>query len=139
MAVKSCFANFPTCNSADTFPKTEFTNSQYRGFEEGTYFSLGWQLALDLPSLTVKEQLWPELVFGPLSLRQVYRNRWEDLRMQREAYKFILSVALSLAVIFCGTAVGQVLKGSISGTVTDPQGAVITNAQVKATNTATGV
>jgi hypothetical protein len=34
--------------------------------------------------------------------------------------------------------VGQVLKGSISGTVTDPQGALISNAQVKATNTATG-
>ncbi|HEY6306119.1 MAG TPA: carboxypeptidase regulatory-like domain-containing protein [Candidatus Angelobacter sp.] len=34
-------------------------------------------------------------------------------------------------------AVGQVLKGSISGTATDPQGAVIKDAKVKATNTAT--
>src|SRR5215472_13619347 len=58
--------------------------------------------------------------------------------MQREAYKFILSVALSLALISCVTAVGQVLKGSISGTVTDPQGALIPNATVKATHAATG-
>jgi len=34
---------------------------------------------------------------------------------------------------------GQVLKGSISGTVTDQQGAVVPNAQVKAINIATGV
>jgi len=33
---------------------------------------------------------------------------------------------------------GQVLKGSISATVTDPEGAVISGAQVKATNLATG-
>jgi hypothetical protein len=58
--------------------------------------------------------------------------------MQRNVYKLILSVALGLALTFCVTAVGQVLKGSISGTVTDPQGALIGNAQVKATNTATG-
>jgi hypothetical protein len=35
-------------------------------------------------------------------------------------------------------SIGQVLKGSISGTVEDPQGAVVSGAQVKATNTATG-
>src|SRR5215467_12448290 len=58
--------------------------------------------------------------------------------MPRSLYKLILSVALSLALICCVTAVGQVLKGSISGTVTDPQGAVVANAQVKATNVATG-
>jgi Carboxypeptidase regulatory-like domain len=58
--------------------------------------------------------------------------------MQRNLFKLILSVALSLLLISCVTAVGQVLKGSISGTVTDPQGAVISNAQVKATNVATG-
>src|SRR6516165_2903047 len=58
--------------------------------------------------------------------------------MRPKAYKLILSVALSLALICCVTAVGQVLKGSISGTVTDPQGALIANAHVKATNAATG-
>src|SRR6516162_82777 len=58
--------------------------------------------------------------------------------MQIRFYKLILSVAFSLALTWCVAAVGQVLKGSISGTVTDPQGAVIANAKVKATNPATG-
>ena len=49
--------------------------------------------------------------------------------------KFIL-VATCLAL--CIPSFGQVVKGSISGTVTDPQGAVVSGAQVKATNTATG-
>lgn len=35
--------------------------------------------------------------------------------------------------------VGQVIKGSISGTVADPQGAVVAKAQVKAINAQTGV
>jgi len=43
---------------------------------------------------------------------------------------------LVLTAIIPGTA--QVLKGSISATVTDPEGAVISGAQVKATNLATG-
>src|SRR6266404_7117733 len=47
-------------------------------------------------------------------------------------------LALSLAVVWCMPAFGQVLKGSISGTVTDPQGAVVSGAKVKTTNTATG-
>src|SRR5579859_7856993 len=48
-------------------------------------------------------------------------------------------LALSLAVVWCIPAFGQVVKGSISGTVTDPQGAVVCGATVKATNTETGV
>jgi len=48
-------------------------------------------------------------------------------------------LALSLAVVWCIPAFGQVVKGSISGTVTDPQGAVVSGATVKATNTETGV
>lgn len=51
--------------------------------------------------------------------------------------RLIIPVALGLALIFGATAVGQVLKGSISGTATDPQGAVIKDAKVKSTNTAT--
>jgi hypothetical protein len=42
-----------------------------------------------------------------------------------------------MALILCAAAMGQVLKGSISGTATDPQGAVIKDAKVKSTNTAT--
>ncbi len=50
-----------------------------------------------------------------------------------------------IALILClivAASIGlsaQVLKGSISGTATDPQGAVIPGAQVKATNSDTGV
>src|SRR5216684_8300314 len=51
----------------------------------------------------------------------------------------VAMLALSLAVVWCMPAFGQVVKGSISGTVTDPQGAVVSGATVKATNTATGV
>src|SRR5262245_27276743 len=48
-----------------------------------------------------------------------------------------------LSVIFMGygapTASAQVLYGSIVGTVTDPTGSVISNANVTVTNTATGL
>ncbi|HET6843134.1 MAG TPA: carboxypeptidase regulatory-like domain-containing protein [Candidatus Angelobacter sp.] len=47
-------------------------------------------------------------------------------------------LALSLAVVWCIPAFGQVVKGSISGTVTDPQGAVVSGATVKATQQDTG-
>jgi len=47
-------------------------------------------------------------------------------------------VALTLALVFCSASWGQVLKGSISGTVTDPQGAVVSGATVKATSADTG-
>src|SRR5947209_3633027 len=40
--------------------------------------------------------------------------------------------AVTLALVWCIPSVGQVIKGSISGTVTDPQGAVVSGAQVKA-------
>lgn len=51
----------------------------------------------------------------------------------------IVLAAVTLALLWCIPSVGQVLKGSISGTVTDPQGAVVSGAQVKATNIETGV
>jgi hypothetical protein len=47
--------------------------------------------------------------------------------------------AVSLMLALCIPATGQVLKGSIVGTVADPQGAVVPGASIKATNTATGV
>ena len=58
--------------------------------------------------------------------------------MNRKLRDIIVLVAMSLALVWCIPAVGQVLKGSISGTVTDPQGAVISGAQVKATSLDTG-
>src|SRR6267143_1396764 len=48
---------------------------------------------------------------------------------------FAILVVLSLAV----AANAQTFRGSINGTVTDPSGAVVPNAQVKATETATGI
>ncbi len=48
-------------------------------------------------------------------------------------------VAVTMALLWCIPSVGQVLKGSISGTVVDPQGAVVSGAQVKATNLETNV
>ena len=46
-------------------------------------------------------------------------------------------VMISMVLLWIVPLAGQVLKGSISGTVTDPQGAVISGAQAKATNTST--
>ena len=56
--------------------------------------------------------------------------------MNRKLRDKLILVATCLAL--CIPSFGQVLKGSISGTVTDPQGAVVSGAQVKATNTSTG-
>jgi len=47
-------------------------------------------------------------------------------------------IAVTLALVWCIPSVGQVIRGSISGTVTDPSGAVVSGAQVKAKNTETG-
>jgi hypothetical protein len=47
----------------------------------------------------------------------------------------LIAVSLALA---CIPAMGQVLKGSISGTVVDPQAAIVSGAQVKATQAETG-
>src|SRR6266852_1354167 len=48
---------------------------------------------------------------------------------------FAILVVLSLAV----AANAQTFRGSINGTVVDPSGAVVPNAQVKATQSATGI
>ncbi len=47
--------------------------------------------------------------------------------------------AVTLALVLCIPSVGQVGKGSISGSVLDPQGAVVSGAQVKAKSIETGV
>ncbi len=47
--------------------------------------------------------------------------------------KLSLLLALCSALLLCIPSLGQVLKGSISGTVADPQGAVVSGATVKAT------
>jgi len=59
--------------------------------------------------------------------------------MNRKLRYALPFVAVCLVLALCIPSVGQVLKGSISGSVVDPQGAVVSGAQVKATNTATGI
>ncbi|HYX69886.1 MAG TPA: carboxypeptidase regulatory-like domain-containing protein [Terriglobales bacterium] len=51
----------------------------------------------------------------------------------------VVLMAVVLALTSCLPLTAQVLKGSISGTVMDPQGAVISGAQVKVKNVETGV
>ena len=49
---------------------------------------------------------------------------------------FGLVLATTLLAV---SAYGQTFRGAINGTVTDPSGAVVAGASVKATNAATGV
>jgi Carboxypeptidase regulatory-like domain len=51
--------------------------------------------------------------------------------------RLVLAIA-TLALLCAVPLMAQVVKGSISGTVTDPQGAVVSGATVKAINDATG-
>src|ERR1700686_1776001 len=53
--------------------------------------------------------------------------------------KRLVLAIVTLALLWAVPASAQVVKGSISGTVTDPQGAVVSGAAVKATNTGTGI
>jgi hypothetical protein len=65
----------------------------------------------------------------------------QDRRGYRRLRSAILrmgATAIVLALVVCAGH-SQTFRGAISGTVTDPSGAVIPNAQVKATETATGV
>jgi len=53
-------------------------------------------------------------------------------------YSKPISLAVLLTCLFAATAFGQTTTGSISGTVTDPTGAVVAGATVTITNPATG-
>src|SRR5260370_5249714 len=53
--------------------------------------------------------------------------------------RYMMSLAIiNLALICSIPSAGQVIKGSISGTVTDPEGAVVTGAQITGKNLETG-
>ncbi len=54
--------------------------------------------------------------------------------------RHIRKIQVTLALLCCSAAlVAQTITGSVNGTVTDPSGAVVANANVSATNTDTGV
>src|SRR3954464_3952059 len=59
--------------------------------------------------------------------------------MNRKLRYIAAFFAVTLALVWCIPSVGQVIKGSISGSVVDPQGAVVSGAQVKAKSIETGV
>src|SRR5437899_10844568 len=49
------------------------------------------------------------------------------------------TLGLLLLAIMCATAIAQTSRGTLTGTVTDNSGAVVSNATVKITEGATGV
>src|SRR5436309_14864834 len=51
----------------------------------------------------------------------------------------IFAVSCVLVFFFSVTGYAQTFRGAINGTVTDPSGAVVAGANVKATNTNTGI
>src|SRR6201997_3666354 len=51
----------------------------------------------------------------------------------------IFAVLFVLVLFFSVTGYAQTFRGAINGSITDPSGAVVAGANVKATNTATGV
>jgi hypothetical protein len=65
--------------------------------------------------------------------------KYGDARMNRKLRDMLILVATCLTLLYCIPSFGQVVKGSISGTAVDQQGAVVAGAQVKATDTETGV
>src|SRR5262249_17783391 len=66
-------------------------------------------------------------------------NRAQHDTLARRESRLMRQVAC-LMFLLCGAAFAQVGgTGSIQGTVTDPSGAAVTNANVTATNVATGV
>ena len=59
--------------------------------------------------------------------------------MNRKLRYIAALFAVTLTLVWCIPSAGQVVKGSISGSVLDPQGAVVSGAQVTAKNVETGV
>ena len=58
--------------------------------------------------------------------------------MNHKVRTLLFLIAAFLTLLLPISSVGQVLKGSISGTVVDPQNAVVSGAKVKATESSTG-
>src|SRR5215467_12452412 len=87
-------------------------------------------------AFSLRRNVSPRIASRPGVQRFSFFCVMEMREMRTKFFRLVVPIALSFAIVTV-TAVGQVLKGSISGTATDPQGAVIKDAKVKATNTAT--
>ena len=59
--------------------------------------------------------------------------------MNTKLRTFAVLVAFTMVLVCFVPLFGQVIRGSISGSAIDPQGAVVAGAQVKAKNIETGV
>jgi hypothetical protein len=66
----------------------------------------------------------------------VHQVIWKTVHQRGSRLPSLALLCLMLAVT--GTAVAQLDQGAITGTVTDPNGAVVSNAEVRLTNTDTG-
>src|SRR5215472_13984399 len=104
---------------------------------------------------TVPNQVDPRMALALHYALSRCATRAPGFRMPLAAHRFFISimecngmkrrltslpVLIGCAILLWSIAVlGQVIKGSISGTVTDPQGAVVSDAKVKAVNTQTNV
>src|SRR5438876_10727724 len=60
-------------------------------------------------------------------------------KMRRLLSFAIFAVSFVLVLFFSVTGYAQTFRGAINGSVTDPSGAVVAGANVKATNTNTGI
>src|SRR5258708_3797318 len=58
---------------------------------------------------------------------------------EQHPVKRLVFAIVTMVLLWAVPSSAQVVKGSISGTITDPQGAVVSGAAVKATNTSTGI
>src|SRR5713101_7255010 len=75
---------------------------------------------------------------SPREIFQSFRQRRFQMTMSMNLRGLAALIVITLALAFSCASWGQVLKGSISGAVVDPQGAVVSGAQVKAKNVETG-
>ena len=65
------------------------------------------------------------------------RNTWGY--KARRSRTFLAGICVTALLLIVCAANAQTFRGAINGTVTDPSGAVVPSAQVKATETATGI